>query len=203
MPENTPPNQKEFQLRAKLPQYFRIAAICAIGITILAVVAGFYRARSRSSFKLKSEHTQLSTDVVAEVHGYERLETDGGITKYFIKADHARTFSDNHQELENMYLEVFDKDGSSIDKMTAESALYIPEADKNFTAYLKGNVQIETGEALKIRTNHITYSKKSETAEADEPVEFERDNVRAQRTYESLGMKDAGYWMFETEFPDA
>ena len=31
----------------------------------------------------------------------------------------------------------------------------------------------------------------------------ECDNVRAQRTYESLGMKDAGYWMFETEFPDA
>ena len=29
----------------------------------------------------------------------------------------------------------------------------------------------------------------------------ERDNIRAQRTYESLGMKDAGYWMFEAEFP--
>ena len=29
----------------------------------------------------------------------------------------------------------------------------------------------------------------------------ERDNIRAQRTYESLGMKDAGYWMFESEFP--
>ena len=28
----------------------------------------------------------------------------------------------------------------------------------------------------------------------------ERDNIRAQRTYESLGMKDAGYWMFENEW---
>jgi GNAT superfamily N-acetyltransferase len=29
----------------------------------------------------------------------------------------------------------------------------------------------------------------------------ERGNIRAQRTYESLGMNDAGYWMFESEFP--
>ncbi len=28
----------------------------------------------------------------------------------------------------------------------------------------------------------------------------ERDNIRAQRTYESLGMSDAGYWMFENEW---
>jgi len=28
----------------------------------------------------------------------------------------------------------------------------------------------------------------------------ERGNIRAQRTYEMLGMNDAGYWMFETEF---
>ena len=28
----------------------------------------------------------------------------------------------------------------------------------------------------------------------------ERDNIRAQRTYESLGMNDAGYWMFENEW---
>jgi len=28
----------------------------------------------------------------------------------------------------------------------------------------------------------------------------ERDNIRAQRTYESLGMNDAGYWMFEEEW---
>ena len=173
-------NQKQYRLRAKLPLYFRIAAVGAIGVTIFAVVAGFYRARSKSPFRLKSEHTQLSTDVVADVNGYERLETDAGITKYYVKADHARTFSDNHQELENVYFEVYDKDGVSNDKMSAENALYIPETEKNFTAYLKGNVHIETKDALKIKTNSITYTKRTDIADVDEAVEFERDNVRGK-----------------------
>lgn len=163
-----------------MPQYFRIAAVGAIAVTVLAVVVGFYRERSNSPFRLKSEHTQLSTDVVAEVNGYERLETDGGLTKYYIKADYARTFSDNHQELENVYLEVYADDGISNDKMTASSALYIPEEEKNFTAYLRGDVRIETRDALKIKTDHITYAKKTGIADADETVEFERENIRGK-----------------------
>jgi LPS export ABC transporter protein LptC len=173
-------NQNEYRLRAKLPQYIRVAAIVALGITIFAVVVGFYRERSKSAFKLKSEHTQLSTDVVADVNGYERLETDNGVSKYFIKADTAKTFSDNHQELENVYLETYGNDGAFAQKMTAESALYVPEEDKNFTAYLKGNVQIETREALKINTNNVIYTKKDERVEADENVEFERDNIHGK-----------------------
>ncbi|MEP6786824.1 MAG: LPS export ABC transporter periplasmic protein LptC [Acidobacteriota bacterium] len=180
MPENETQKQHEYRLRAKLPQYFRIGAIAAICVSILVVVVGFYRERSKTPFRLKSEHTQLSADVVAEVNGYERLETDDGINKYYIKADHATTFSDNHQELQNMYLEVYDKTGTSSDKMTADSALYVPEEEKNFTAYLKGNVNIETHEALKVRTNNITYTRKSGIADADESVVFERDNVRGR-----------------------
>jgi len=45
---------------------------------------------------------------VAQVNGYERLETDGDIPKYYIKADKATTFSDNHQEMENVYLQIYD-----------------------------------------------------------------------------------------------
>ena len=172
--------QTDYRLRAKLPQYFRYATLGAIGLVVLAVVVGFYRERSKSPFKLKSEHAQLSTDVVAEVNGYERLESDGGLSRYYIKADYAKTFSDNHQELENVYLETYDGDGNSNNRMTAESALYIPEEGKNFTAYLKGNVNLETREALKVKTNNVVYAKKTDTADADELVEFERGNIRGK-----------------------
>lgn len=170
---------KNYELRAKLPKYLRVFALGAIAVVLLIVVAGFYRERAKSAFKLKSEHTNLSTDVIAEVNDYERLESENGVAKYFIRASRAKTFSDNHQELENMYLEVYGADGA-VNKLSGENALYVPEPDKNFTAYLKGNVQIETAERLKIKTNNIVYTRKSETADADELVEFERDNLKGR-----------------------
>ncbi len=173
-------NDKSYKLRANLPRIFRYGAIGLLAVTLLVVVAGFYRARSKSTFKLKSEHTQLSTDVTAEISGYERLETDGGISKYYIKADHAKTFADNHQELENAYIEVFDEAGNPGDKMTAQRVLYVPAENKNFTAYMNGDVNIETRDALKIKTNNIVYNRANETADADELVEFERENVRGK-----------------------
>lgn len=163
-----------------MPQYARYAALGAIGLVLLAVIVGFYRERSRSPFKLKSEHAHLSTDVVAEVNGYERLESDNGQSKYYIKADYAKTFSDDHQELENVYLETYDDQGNLANKMKADQGLYVPDEDKNFTAYLKGNVNIETPDALKVKTNNVVYTKKTDTADADERVEFERGNIRGR-----------------------
>ncbi len=170
----------EYRLRARLPQFVRMGAIAALAAAILIVVAGFYRQSSNTPFRLKGEHAQLSTDVVAEINGYERLESDGEIAKYYIKADHAKTFADNHQELQNVYLEVYADDGVAKDVMSSDTALYIPEADKNFTAYFKGNVDIKTRQALKVKTNHLVYTKKTEIAEADEAVHFDRENVRGK-----------------------
>ena len=180
MAETAKHNPKEFELRAKLPQFFRYAAVAVLALTVLAVIFGFYRERNKTGFKLKSEHTQLSTDVIAEVSGYERLETDGDLAKYYVKADHARTFADNHQELDNAYIRTYDEQGNEADQMTAGQVLYVPEADRNFTAYMKGDVHIDSRDGLKVKTNNITYTKKTETADADELVEFERENVRGK-----------------------
>lgn len=180
MAETSKHNLKDYQLRAKLPQFFRYAAVAILGLTVIAVIVGFYRERNKTGFKLKSEHTQLSTDVVAEVSGYERLETDGDLSKYYIKADSARTFADNHQELDNAYIRTYDDQGNAADQMTASQVLYVPEADKNFTAYMKGDVHIDARDGLKVKTNNITYTKKTETADADELIEFERENVRGK-----------------------
>ena len=180
MPDINPHNPTEYQLRAKLPQYVRLVAIASLAVTVIIVAAGFYRERSRSSFRLKSEHAQLSTEVVAEVNNYERAESDNGIAKFYIKADHAKTFSDDHQELTNVYLEVYDREGVASDKMTSQQALYVPEKDKNFTAYLKGDVKITTRDELNVNTEHITYTRNVETAEADEAVHFERGTLRGR-----------------------
>lgn len=172
-------NITNYDLRAKLPGFLRYFALAAIAAALVIVVAGYFRERSKSDFRLKGEHANLSLDVIAEVEGYERLETEDGVAKYLIRADYAKTFADNHQELTNMRLEVYGDDGA-VNKLASDSALYVPGPDKNFTAYLKGNVNIETSEALKIKTNNIVYTRKNETADADELVEFERDNLKGR-----------------------
>jgi LPS export ABC transporter protein LptC len=171
------PKEKAFELRAKLPKYVRYAALGVLGLIVLIVVVGFYRERKNGSFRLRPEDTRLSTDVVAEVNDYRRLETDGDIKKYYITADHAKTFSDNHQELENVYIEVYSPAGDT-DKLKADNALYIPEENRDFRAYLKGNVNIETRDALHITTSNVVYTRKDDTAVADDLVEFERENIK-------------------------
>src|SRR5829696_956388 len=124
--------------------------------------------------------TEHSKDVVAVVNGYERREMDGDVVKYYVKADRGTTFSDNHQELENVYLEVFNPEGGASDKITSAKAVYIPEENKNFTGYFAGNVNIETRDALKVKTEQVSYKKSDETATADESIEFERETIRGR-----------------------
>jgi LPS export ABC transporter protein LptC len=170
----------KLHLRAKMPQYFRVAAIALLGLTILAIGVGFYSSRNNPAFRLKSEHTRLSKEVVAEVSNYERLETDGDLPKYLVKADRAVTYSDNHQELDNAFIKVFDEQGNSFDKLSASRALYVPEENKNFTAYMAGQVDILTRDNLNVKTEQITYTRSNDTAESDELVEFSRENVRGR-----------------------
>jgi len=171
------PNIQKLQKRANLPKYFRVGAIAALCLTILAIGIGFYLAKKEPDFRLKPSDAQLSKDVTAEVKGYERTETEGDVKKYYIKADKATTFTDNHQEFENVHLQVFDEIGDKSDLITSEKAIYIPEENKNFRAYFAGNVNIETRDALKVKTAQIFYKKETEVAEAEELVEFERDNI--------------------------
>ena len=171
---------QDFHVRAKLPQYFRLAALGLLGITVLSIVIGFYRSSGNPEFRMKGFPTSLSTDVIGVVHGYERREMDGDVLKYYIKADKGTTFSDNHQELENVYLEVYDAGSGLADKITATKAVYIPEENRNFTGYFAGNVNIETRDSLKVRTEQVTYKKADEVATIEEWVEFERENLKGK-----------------------
>ena len=77
VPDGKRPNIKKLQKRANLPKYFRVGAIGALIVTVLAIGIGFYIGRNRSEFRLKPEHAKLSKDVTSEINGYERTETEG------------------------------------------------------------------------------------------------------------------------------
>ncbi|MGI9054782.1 MAG: LPS export ABC transporter periplasmic protein LptC, partial [Pyrinomonadaceae bacterium] len=160
-----------------MPKYFRVGAVFGLIATVIVIVIAFIFTDS-AEFRMKSLPANLSEDVIAEVSNFERRETDDqGNPKYFIKADKATTFSDNHQEMENMFVQVFDETGQNSDVISAEKGIYIPKENKNFDAFFAGNVTIETRDALKVKTEQLSYKKETGIAEAEEYIEFERENI--------------------------
>jgi LPS export ABC transporter protein LptC len=176
VPETPSKKLEQYNFRAKLPKYVRIGAVAVLIVTVLAIGIGYYRAKSNSEFRMVGFPTELSKDVVASVNGYERTEYEGETPVYVIKADTATTYSDNHQELENVQLQVYDETGQS-DEITADKAVYVPEENKNFTAYFAGDVNIATRDQLRLNTEQVTYLKAANTATADEAVRFQRLNL--------------------------
>lgn len=168
-------------LRTNTPTVIRAVALIALVATVIVIVYAFLRPK-QPDFRMISNLPQLSDQVVAEVNGYERRETEGDVMKYLVKADKATTFSDNHQELENAFIQVYDDKGEKFDNITSKKALYIPNANdsKLFEAHFVGDVNINTRDNLHVKTEALSYDRTSEIAKTDQPVEFNRDNVNGK-----------------------
>lgn len=176
-----PQTQKKINflgLRANTPAVLRAGALIVLAVTVIIVAIAFLRPKE-PDFQMISGLPQLSKDVVGVVTGYERREMEGDIIKYYVKADKATTFSDNHQEMENAFIQVYDEKGEKFDNITAAKALVIPnQADsKLFTAHFVGNVNIQTRDGVTVKTEAISYDRQTEVANTEHPVEFSRDNV--------------------------
>ena len=189
MKENKSDQVGRLQLKAGLPKAIGSAAIVLLLATIGFIGYSAYRSRSNPDFRMRGFPTTLSKDVVAVINGYERKEMDGDHARYVIRADRATSFADNHQELENVHMEVFDT-ASSSDKITAEKAVYIPGKEKYFIAYFAGAVNIETRDQLRVKTEQLTYSNQDEIALAEELIEFERLNVNGRSVGASVNARD-------------
>jgi len=176
---------EDFELRAGLPKIFRVVAVALLALTIITIAIGFFLGRNNEEFRMKGMPATLSKEIVAVVNGYERYESDGEVVRYVVRADKATTYTDNHQSLENVYLEVFDGVGQPSDKLSSDRAIYVPGKEKNFDAFLDGNVNIETRDGLKIHGDQISYNKEFEIAETELPIEFSRENLSGN----SIGAK--------------
>ncbi len=170
---------KNYSVRALIPSFLKFFGVAGAVVAVLIVGIGFYLASAKKEFRGKEFPAELSENVIGIVNGYQRKETQDGVLKFLLNADVAKTFDDNHQELNNIRLQLF-KDGNPnvFDRILAEKAVYIPqENSKEFTIFFAGNVDITTHDLLQVETDQLSYKSAQNIALAEEALTFKRKNI--------------------------
>jgi LPS export ABC transporter protein LptC len=160
--------------RARVPAIARgLALLLLIGGGIFVGVS-YYKMRNNTPFRLKSEAPALSKEITGIINGYERRITKDDRLYLWLRAARDVAYADGHHELEQVNLQVFPKTGDKPDQIVSDRAIYDQDSG---SGQFNGNVQIETHESLKVKTDSLIYHQDSKIAETDSPVTFERENV--------------------------
>jgi len=122
---------------------------------------------------------ELSKEITGIVNGYEQRVTKGDRLYLWLRAARDVTYSDGHHELEDVNLQVFPETGDKPDQMSASRSIYDPKSGQ---IQLNNNVQIETRDALKVKTETINYNQNTEIGETAALITFERENVSGHAT---------------------
>src|SRR5215210_9092925 len=173
--------------RARLPWITRVLALFVIVAGIIFVGISYYRSRNNKPFVMIPGAPELSKQVTSVVEGYERRVTEGDRLRILLRAARDITYADNHHELEDVHLEVYPPEGSKPDQITARRSIYDPE--KGIISF-KGDVNLETRDSLKAKTEVFIYNQTAETAETDQPITFVRENVSGHATGAFLDAKN-------------
>jgi LPS export ABC transporter protein LptC len=166
-------------LRARVPAIARgLALFLLIGGAIFVGVS-YYKMRNNTPFRLKSETPALSKEITGIINGYEQRITKNDRLYLWLRAARDVTYADGHHELEQVNLQVFPATGDKPDQIVADRSMY---DQKNGLLQFNGNVQIETHDALKVKTDALLFHEDSKIAETSSPITFERENVSGSST---------------------
>lgn len=163
-------------LRARVPAIARMLALFVLIAGGIFVGVSYYKMRHNTFFRLSKQPTQLSTEITGIINGYDQKITRNDRLYLWLRAARDVAYADGHHELEQVTLQIFPPVGDKPDQITAERAIYINE-EKSRSGQFNGNVQIETHDALKVKTDSLIYHEATEIAETASPITFERENV--------------------------
>src|ERR1044072_7200528 len=173
-------------LRIATPKLGRALALLLLVAGIVTVAVSYWRLKDRSIFRMKAGQAQLSNEVVGVIDHLEHREMKGDRLWVMLRADKDVKYSDGHHQLENVYLEVYPDQGDRPDKISARQTL----TNEDNTQFLfTGDVQIETRDSLKVRSESIEYEVKTEIANITVPVSFERENIKGRSDSAHLDSK--------------
>src|SRR5205807_8247153 len=149
-------------LRARVPLVaWTLALLLLIGGGIFVGVS-YYKMRHNTPFRLRSEAPALSKEITGIINGYERRITKNNRLYLWLRAARDVSYADGHHELETVNLQVFPENSDKPDQIVSDRAIY---DEKSGSGQFTGNVQLETHEALKVKTDSFTYHQDSKIAE--------------------------------------
>src|SRR5689334_10806550 len=166
-------------LRARMPLVGRTLALLLLVGGGIFVGVSYYKNRNKVIFRMQPGAPTLSNEITGVINGYERRMTRNDRLYMWLRAARDVTYSDGHHELEQVNLQVFPPQGDKPDQIVSDRALY---DQKNQLLQFNGNVQIETRDALKVKTDSILFHQDTKIAETNAPMTFERQNVSGQAT---------------------
>ena len=166
-------------LRARVPALARGLALFLFFGGAIFVGVSYYKMRNNQPFRLKSEAPALSKEITGIINGYERRITKNDRLYLWLRAARDVTYADGHHELEQVNLQVFPPTGDKPDQIVSDRSIY---DEKTGSLQFNGNVQIETHEALKVKTDSLVFNQDTKVAETSAPVTFERENVSGRST---------------------
>jgi LPS export ABC transporter protein LptC len=166
-------------LRARVPAIARGLALFLFFGGAIFVGVSYYKMRNNTPFRLKSEAPALSKQIHGIVNGYERRVTKNDRLYLWLRAARDVTYEDGHHELEQVNLQWFPPTGDQPDQIVSDRSIY---DEKTGSLQFNGNVQIETHEALKVKTDSLVFNQDTKVAETGAPVTFERENVSGRST---------------------
>jgi LPS export ABC transporter protein LptC len=161
-------------LRARFPAIARGLALFLFFGGAIFVGVSYYKMRNNQPFRLKSEAPALSKEITGIIDGYERRITKDNRLYLWLRAARDISYADGHHELETVNLQVFPPAGDKPDQIISDRAIY---DEKSGSGQFNGNVQIETHESLKVKTDSFIYHEDTKIGETSSPVTFERENV--------------------------
>jgi LPS export ABC transporter protein LptC/lipopolysaccharide transport protein LptA len=173
-------------LRIAAPKLGRALALLLLVAGVAAVAISYWRLKDHTPFRMRAGQAQLSNEVVGIIDHLEHREMKGDRLWVMLKADRDIKYSDGHHKLENVYLEVYPDQGDRPDKISARETL----TNEDNTQFLfTGDVQIETRDSLKVKSESIEYEVKTELANVTTPVSFERENISGRADSANLDSK--------------
>src|SRR5207245_2672836 len=166
-------------LRARVPMIARALALFLLIGGGIFVGVSYYKMRNNTPFRLRSENPALSKEITGIINGYERKITKDGRLSLWLRAARDVTYADGHHELEQINLQVFPATSDKPDQIISDRSIY---DEQTGLLQFNGNVQIETHDALKVKTDSLRFNQDTKVGETSAPVTFERENVSGQST---------------------